>query len=748
MKKRYNLSTLVIGLLMIVILLGVFVLIKPKITGNAVLSDGEVIGVLSNSYSCGNSITEMGEACDGADVNGFTCATVAAGFNAGNLKCNADCKSYDVSQCVTGDTIYAESCNKTDVQNAINNASDGDIVVVPAGICTWNTGATITNGIFVRGAGTEKTSIISKNNSAGVLFGVNVNSNRSFRISGFKFSGEVSWAFISLEGFYSNLRIDHIDFEGADEARGMALNYLGRRTNKGIVGLFDHLNINISRGTFVGLYGANNAWNRPDNYGTNDFIFLEDITIQGNSRTSLDLIDGECGARFVVRNNSLINTRIGYHDTGSTSGCRSTRLVEIYNNDFSCTIAGYPSCGWTAISFRGGTGVYYNNIISSYYEDGIGYDTGAATQLWRSYTPGGLPWNTTCDGTFDRICSDFYSHCNGGDKRACGGNWDCVGAGTCSIHQCTTDDDCGANAFCLQKTDGHLDLTGWPCRDQTGRGMDNNVTHEQEISPAFWWDNKKMNGGLTNVFVNPHSVLNFSFIISGRDFYNDSVNYNSLTEMYESAYVDDYGLLKEWNYKPYPYPHPLSLIEPLSEYVSPSVCPNSICESGENCSTCVSDCGICVVLSINETCGNGYCNATAGENCSGCASDCGACAVDNGGGNTGGGGGGSGNNQINNSNNANLNRGNAGYVGALKDNIGTLAGAVKEAFSLNDEDVLGNPQEVFEEVKMRNIVRFIMFVGICILILFLWMIKIVLKHHANPVEEIIERGKVEYDNSY
>ena len=59
----------------------------------------------------GNGITEPGEACDGIDLNGYTCASIAAGFSGGTLSCKTDCSGYDVSQCVQGNTIQAVSCS-------------------------------------------------------------------------------------------------------------------------------------------------------------------------------------------------------------------------------------------------------------------------------------------------------------------------------------------------------------------------------------------------------------------------------------------------------------------------------------------------------------------------------------------------------------------------------------------------------------------------------------------------------------
>lgn len=46
---------------------------------------------------CGNGVRETGEACDGADFGGFTCATV--GYASGSLGCESSCL-FDYSQCV------------------------------------------------------------------------------------------------------------------------------------------------------------------------------------------------------------------------------------------------------------------------------------------------------------------------------------------------------------------------------------------------------------------------------------------------------------------------------------------------------------------------------------------------------------------------------------------------------------------------------------------------------------------------
>jgi len=50
----------------------------------------------------------------------------------------------------------------------------------------------------------------------------------------------------------------------------------------------------------------------------------------------------------------------------------------------------------------------------------------------------------------------------------------------------------------------------------------------------------------------------------------------------------------------------------------PPVCGDGVCEGGESCQSCASDCGAC-----SPVCGDGRCEQ--GETCQSCASDCGAC---------------------------------------------------------------------------------------------------------------------------
>ncbi|HLC66673.1 MAG TPA: hypothetical protein VJK52_03465 [Candidatus Nanoarchaeia archaeon] len=70
---------------------------------NSVL--GQVVGTVSFTViSCGDSVVEPGEDCDGNDLNGSTCTS--EGFSSGTIACLSNC-SFNTSQC-TGEQEVAQ----------------------------------------------------------------------------------------------------------------------------------------------------------------------------------------------------------------------------------------------------------------------------------------------------------------------------------------------------------------------------------------------------------------------------------------------------------------------------------------------------------------------------------------------------------------------------------------------------------------------------------------------------------------
>jgi len=130
----------------------------------------------------------------------------------------------------------------------------------------------------------------------------------------------------------------------------------------------------------------------------------------------------------------------------------------------------------------------------------------------------------------------------------------------CQCHACT--------GFCMY--DGNSgtepDNPGYPCRDQIGHSGGETIFSEQELIPAMGWDNLLNNSTNIGFQVNAaFSVPTHAAVIKlNRDFYNDvdangnPIAFNQQTGYYTAQYNDN-GTMKEWKYKPYIFPHPLTL---------------------------------------------------------------------------------------------------------------------------------------------------------------------------------------------
>jgi len=358
-------------------------------------------------------------------------------------------------------TINAVSCSQTDVQSAINSASVGDIVAVPAGTCTWTTVTSytptlsITKKITLQGAGIDQTII---NDGTGTnAFEDPLHINGPARITGFTFADSrtvVDYnSFITTSG--SGWRIDHCKFTptGSHITSGIIAN--GEPT-----ALIDH-NTFINGNAGVQVIGdGDTSWTTPSAVGTGNQVYIEDNTF--NYTYVWDgAYDTYNGARYVFRYNTVIGTNIGNHGLDS-GGFRSGFSYEIYNNTFT-----NPNDHiYTAIESRGGTGVVFNNVVTS---DGGSYDSFDILRNYRSDSGYDTSWGT-CDGT--------------------------------------------------NPIDGNTPgWQGWPCKDQIGRGTN------QTSDPVYLWNNTfKGNSNPTiGVAAYEDSTRAQTYhILINRDFFNDT----------------------------------------------------------------------------------------------------------------------------------------------------------------------------------------------------------------------------------
>ncbi len=259
-----------------------------------------------------------------------------------------------VSGTVHAATISASSCAQSAVQSAVGSASNGDIVSVPAGNCSWGS-FTISKAIHLRGAGSSSTTITM---TGSLTF--NKSPAGITRLSDFRFTksgGGNENRILYVSGAWSDrpmLIHDNI-FQVATAG---AIRY---QQNGGV----------ISRNTFncqwdeSGILHKNDrdqeSWASPDTMGTRDSsgernLYVEDNTFNKCTNQGTDFDDG---SRVVFRYNVLNNSSFNSH--GLATSPIGVRHFEIYNNQYNYADANVNQ-NWH-IWIRGGTGVMYGNSI-------------------------------------------------------------------------------------------------------------------------------------------------------------------------------------------------------------------------------------------------------------------------------------------------------------------------------------------------------------------------------------------------
>lgn len=319
---------------------------------------------ICRAAQCGNNVTEPGEACDGEDVNGFTCGTVAGGLVSGVLTCQADCRSYDVSSCMRGAVVHAASCSNTDVQTAINNAADGATVLIPAGTCAWAAPIHLgSRSIALSGSGELATHITLTPRGGYQCAGICVDAvkGKPFRITNLWMDGPQGSDYaVVIHGEVDNVRIDHCRFTG------QAHNSI--KPEGSIYGVVDHCQFLDASQEVISIRDWPkdvSGWTVPTRelLGAAAALFVEDCSFESTGGMHSHTLTGACGSRYVYRHN--LARRPTYSDVDlhgfCFDTCTSGRLFEVYENTFVGLNNGY---NWT-LNLRGGEGVVFNNTFTN-----------------------------------------------------------------------------------------------------------------------------------------------------------------------------------------------------------------------------------------------------------------------------------------------------------------------------------------------------------------------------------------------
>jgi hypothetical protein len=423
-----------------------------------------------------------------------------------------------------GATIQANSASSSDVQTAINSASSGDTVQVPAGNATWTTAVTISGkALNLIGAGGGAT-VITDGTGGGAI-SVNGCSSANFvRISGFGFQSQgshTSSGMINISGvtFSTGFRIDNCYFLISSAiTRGI--------TTSDAYGVIDHCAFNTTAtsgsvqcispwGSSDGTDGGFTPWlHYAGNFtlGDSNAVFIENnsFTDSPSDAGTEDCIDGYGGARIVVRYNSFTNYSQGFHGTDSGNR-RSIISFEIYSNNY----VNNSSISLRAATIRGGTGVVFGN-------------TYGGSQSWYGVT---LMYYRACpalDHSTWGLC-DGTQYLLGSTSLSSSGSRTCSASGTVGFNVNDNETLGAFGGLYVRYFDGN-GPGGYPGRDQPG------MAPGQILKPIYVWNNNGLTAG-TYDGGSPPALGIANYILAGRDYVNSSTP--------PSGYV------------PYVYPHPL-----------------------------------------------------------------------------------------------------------------------------------------------------------------------------------------------
>ena len=278
---------------------------------------------------------------------------------------------FALSRLAGATTINANSASQSDVAAAIASAADGDTVIIPGGTATWTRTLSVKKAITLQGAGVGST-IIKDNVQSGalILWNISGKTNARARLTGIEFQDggrlNIIW-YCDVTGSNTNgpqFRMDHCKW--GEDVNGCPL-------FDTVIGVIDHNSFVILRRYYTAIFihgfhwdgrsYGDGSWAAPTDYGSAQFLFIEDNDFVSNDDTYLyALTDAYAGARFVLRHNTAGGFFVANHGTESTGRSRGTRAMEIYRNSFD----GHNLNNFVGASRSGGT-LFHDNTVTNYW---------------------------------------------------------------------------------------------------------------------------------------------------------------------------------------------------------------------------------------------------------------------------------------------------------------------------------------------------------------------------------------------
>lgn len=237
-------------------------------------------------------------------------------------------------------THTAASCSHADVQAAVDAASAGDIVRLPAGSAAWSGGLSISKGIRLQGAGAGGFKGSSRTSPA---IGTGARTFVTQAGMDLRAGQTVRAPFIADGTRFLEKTVHRCSFDGGLEAGVPALH---------------HTAITLK---WNGEDAAR-SWTVPDTMGAKDTTGLNNLYIEDTYFAGAQCFDFDDNSRTVVRHCLFNNSNLATH--GAETSPMGLRHFELYDNAFLFDDLGDDTlnlCRW--IWIRGGSGIIADNAM-------------------------------------------------------------------------------------------------------------------------------------------------------------------------------------------------------------------------------------------------------------------------------------------------------------------------------------------------------------------------------------------------
>ena len=294
-------------------------------------------------------------------------------------------------------TFNTANCSEATVQAAINGASAGDEVHLPACNVTWSTAVTVNSAITLSGSGMGVTIITgapSTQQGAFTFLTFTTPSTGVVGLRNIEFKGPSS-------GSGGNADSNLIHFFGNSQSIIIEHIKCTAVINTGCFGFYGYtrgvmsdwqciMQSGQSPGICITLkpyswgdvgWNGDKSWNMPSTIGTAQAFVFENGTCTNTSSNWLFCFDANAGARFTVRFSTFNNMFIGTHGLETSGRTRGVRQIEFYKNTFNVTGGLFFD---STMSTRGGTGIVWGNTITA--SSGSGVNQSFDGQTYRSKT--------------------------------------------------------------------------------------------------------------------------------------------------------------------------------------------------------------------------------------------------------------------------------------------------------------------------------------------------------------------------